>query len=736
MTPGTRLADARAPLELWGGHECTVNRVGDRFYDQTVRTGHEHRIEDLDLFASLGIKALRYPVLWERVSPERDDQHDWRWTDQRLNRLRELDIAPIAGLCHHGSGPRRTHLLDAGFAPGLAAHARAVAERYPWLESYTPVNEPLTTARFAALYGHWYPHVREEGAFLGALLNEVEATILSMREVRSVNPAARLVQTEDLGHVFATDPVAHQAAFENERRWITFDLLCGRVTPDHVMWRFFESNGLGERVLRLGETPCPPDVIGLNYYLSSERFLDHRVDLYPPELRGGNGRDVYADVEAVRAVMPGVMGLERLLLLAHERYGLPLAVTEAHNGCTRDEQVRWLTEAWEACGAAREGGADVRALTVWSLLGSVDWTTLLTADRGEYEQGVFDVRSGEPRPTALADACRRLARGDAALPDHAQGPGWWSRDIRLTYAPTWAGQTAPTLRRWSPPAAPRRPVLIAGDADGLGGAFARACEHRGHAYRLVEPHEAAGALEAVRPWAVVDASGLERADLAEATARACAAAGAPLLAVSSDRVFDGAADGPHLEDAATGPGTPADLLAAERALLALGALVVRCGPRFAPLDPDGFAHDLAEALSRGLPFAAAADVQVSPTFTSDLVDAALNLLIDGETGVRHLANSGAVSRAEFAVRLACALGLDPDLVEPRPAAQLEQGAGNRTLASRYGALLPGLDEAVARHAAAVRPTLNVAPARALVRTPPLLRPRVGEPRSFAAAAEM
>ncbi|RYG78373.1 MAG: glycoside hydrolase, partial [Alphaproteobacteria bacterium] len=42
------------PLELWGGHECTVNRVGDVWMDQTIRSGHQDRIGDLDLFAELG----------------------------------------------------------------------------------------------------------------------------------------------------------------------------------------------------------------------------------------------------------------------------------------------------------------------------------------------------------------------------------------------------------------------------------------------------------------------------------------------------------------------------------------------------------------------------------------------------------------------------------------------------------------------------------------------------------
>ena len=67
-------------LEMWGGHECTVNRVGETYHDQTLRSGHQHRLDDLDLFASLGLKALRYPVLWERVAPDAPDRFDWAWS--------------------------------------------------------------------------------------------------------------------------------------------------------------------------------------------------------------------------------------------------------------------------------------------------------------------------------------------------------------------------------------------------------------------------------------------------------------------------------------------------------------------------------------------------------------------------------------------------------------------------------------------------------------------------------
>ena len=38
-------------MELWGGVECTVNRVGDQFFDQVARLGHDLRPGDLDDWA-------------------------------------------------------------------------------------------------------------------------------------------------------------------------------------------------------------------------------------------------------------------------------------------------------------------------------------------------------------------------------------------------------------------------------------------------------------------------------------------------------------------------------------------------------------------------------------------------------------------------------------------------------------------------------------------------------------
>jgi dTDP-4-dehydrorhamnose reductase len=413
-------------LEVWTGMECTVNRVGDAYFDQLVRSGHDHRADDLDRIAWLGVSRVRYPVLWERTAPGVLADADWRWADERLARLRALGIAPIVGLLHHGSGPRHTSLIDPELPAKLAAYAGAVAARYPWIDAYTPVNEPLTTARFSALYGHWYPHARDDAMFARALVHQCTATVLAMRAIRAVNPRALLVTTEDLGFTRAVPALAYQAAFENERRWLSIDLLCGRVDRTHALWGWLRGLGIADELAWLVENPCPPDLVGCNYYITSERYLDDELAAWPACTHGGNGRHRYADVEAVRAC--GLAGIGALLAAAWQRFHRPLAITEAHLSCTREEQLRWLLLVYDGAAEARAAGVDVRAVTAWAMLGAFDWHCLVTREAGIYEPGLFDVRGAKPRPTALAHAVRALAAGQR--PDHPvlAGAGWWAHE--------------------------------------------------------------------------------------------------------------------------------------------------------------------------------------------------------------------------------------------------------------------------------------------------------------------
>ena len=422
-----------SPLQLWGGLECSVVRVDDAWRDQIKETGHhDRRASDFDLVASLGIRTLRYPITWERVTADHEAGQGWAWHDEQLEALHARGIDVVAGLLHHGSGPPETSFLDPLFPEKLAAHAARAAARYPDVAAWVPVNEPLTTARFSCLYGHWYPHLRDEGAFLRALVMQARAALLAMRAIRRRLPAARFVHTEDIGRVFATLPLADQAAYENERRWLSLDLLCGQVDRAHPWRERLEAHGVPAADLDdLASGEAAPDLIGVNHYVTSDRFLDHRVKLYPPSMRGGNGRQAYADTEAVRMDLdPRWLGWEPRLWEVWERYQRPIALTEAHLGCDdAREQVLWLLEAWQAARTLRDRGADIRAVTAWALFGLVDWHVLLRERLGRHEPGALDMRRADPLAGALAQTIAALAGGRAVPP---AGEGWWRRNDRLT----------------------------------------------------------------------------------------------------------------------------------------------------------------------------------------------------------------------------------------------------------------------------------------------------------------
>ena len=726
-------------LELWGGLECTINRVEDTYYRQLERNGHLERLDDIERFAGLGIRSIRYPVLWEQHAPNGEEVHgdvDWSWADARLPRLRALGVRPIVGLTHHGSGPRHTSLVDPAFATGLARYARLVAERFPWVEDWTPVNEPLTTARFSGLYGVWYPHGEDPRVFARALVTQCRAVQLSMQEIRAVNPAARLVQTDDLGRIYSTPALAYEAELQNERRWLSFDLLFGRVDRTHALWPRLLRWGVAEAELdAFLEAPCPPDLIGINHYLTSDRFLDERVDRYPAAIPLRTHEHEaqplldFADVEAARVLPEATLGVGPRLREAWARYRRPLAVTECHLGCTREEQLRWLLETWRSAQVLRREGVDVRAVTIWSLLGAYDWNTLVTCDEGFYEPGPFDVRGSVPRATAIATLARQLARGEEPTHPVLEQPGWWRRPDRLFY-PMAQGRSfvAPAGEGTDMRDRASRPLVITGVTGTLGSAFARLCDVRGLPYHVLtradvdvtDAEAVHAAIAALRPWAVVNCAGWVRVDDAEVEvqacmranadapallAAACARVGARLVAFSSDLVFDGVRRlGPYVERDAPSPlgvyGRSKAEMEARVLEVLPEALVVRTSAFFGPWDAHNFVTQALQALERGEQWDALADVTVSPTYVVDLVHATLDLLIDGGTGIWHLANQGAVTWAELARRAAAQAGIAADGVRGRPLRELRQPAARprySVLGSERGQLLPTLDDALTRY---------------------------------------
>lgn len=708
--------------EIWGGIECTINRVNDRFFDQLQYSQHYKRDTDITRIADLGIKKIRYPILWEKHQPCPGKEIDWRWTERRLHLLREKNIEVIGGLVHHGSGPSFTNLLDENFPFLLAEYAKSVAEKFPWLHYYTPINEPLTTARFSGLYGLWYPHATNGKSFAIMLLNELKGIVLAMKEIRKINPQAQLVQTEDLGKTYSTKKLAYQARFENERRWLTFDLLCGKVNEHHTMWKYFKRLKIPEKEIRFfQENVCIPDLFGFNHYVTSERYLDEHLSHYPNRTHGGNGRHRYADIEAARVEVEEKTGIEVLLDEAWKRYRKPFAITEVHLHCHREEQLRWFKYVWNASKKAREKGIDIRAITAWALLGSFGWNRLLTKPKGLYEPGVFDLRGGQPRSTALAKYITQVNKGNELLHPVSEEAGWWQRSSRLIFQKNIInGQHGHSL------SGNNKPLLIIGKNGTLGRAFSRICYDRSLPYILLGREECdisdkqaiENAINSYRPWAIVNAAGFVRVDDAEWERKKCFRENTlgpkniaevslyhniKFLSFSTDLVFDGQKNKPYIETDKANPLNVYGISKAqsEEIVLSLNpsSLIIRTAAFFGPWDEYNFLHYVIDNLAQQQQITVAKDLYVSPTYVPDLVNTSLDLLIDDETGIWHLANKGAISWADLAYETANRWKLNSIFINPMPAEDISFQAKRpaySVLGSKKGILLPSLENALQR----------------------------------------
>jgi dTDP-4-dehydrorhamnose reductase len=268
------------------------------------------------------------------------------------------------------------------------------------------------------------------------------------------------------------------------------------------------------------------------------------------------------------------------------------------------------------------------------------------------------------------------------------------------------------------PATP--PLLITGKNGTLGRAFQTLCQLRGleviclsrAELDITDSDSITHALRLYQPWALVNTAGYVRVDDAETDAarcyrenatgpallaQACAAHGIPFLTFSSDLVFDGGQARAYLEN---DPAHPLNVyghskLLAEQAVLARypQALVVRTSAFFSAWDSHNFVHHALAAARVGQPFA---------TYVPDLVNTALDLLLDEERGIWHLTNQGTYTWAELARLAVGTAGLDAACVVPRPVATFGWAATRppySALSSQQGLLLPTVESGLHRYLA-------------------------------------
>lgn len=348
---------------------------GRKRIDEMEKCGHYAGWrEDFELVEELGVRFLRYGVPLYKVflGP---DRYDWEFSDEVFADLKRRQIAPIADLCHFGVPDWIGDFQNDDFPEHFAAYARAFAERYPWIQLYTPVNEMFVTATFSAKYGWWNEQLTDDRSFVRAISNIVRANVRAMQAIVEVRSDAIFVQSESSEYFHAENPAAIKPAeILNAMRFLSLDLNYGRRIESE-MYEFVMDNGMtrDEYHFFLSNRMKHHCIMGNDYYITNE----HRVSADGSTRPAGE-----------------IFGYAQITWQYYDRYRIPVMHTETNlrEGEGGEDAVHWLWKQWANVLRVRNDGVPVVGFTWYSLTDQMDWGFALREDAGVVDPvGLYDL---------------------------------------------------------------------------------------------------------------------------------------------------------------------------------------------------------------------------------------------------------------------------------------------------------------------------------------------------------
>lgn len=343
--------------------------------DEMEKCGHyRHWRTDFDLVQQIGVSFLRYgpPLHRTWVGP---DRYDWSFADETFHELEARDIVPIVDLCHFGVPDWIGNFQNEDFPRLFSCYARAFAERYPWVQLYTPVNEMFICAVFSALYGWWNEQLQSDRTFVTALKHLVMANVLAMQAILKVRPDALFIQSESSEYFHPDSPRAiRRAERANARRFLSLDLNYGHRV-DSEMYEYLLDNGMtrGEYLYLMKSNLRHHCLMGNDYYIANEHLVEE-----DGSMRASG--EIYGYAVITRQY--------------YDRYCLPVMHTETNlcEGPKGNEAVHWLWKEWANVLRVRNDGMPIVGFTWYSLTDQVDWDSALREDNGNVNAlGLFDL---------------------------------------------------------------------------------------------------------------------------------------------------------------------------------------------------------------------------------------------------------------------------------------------------------------------------------------------------------
>jgi beta-glucosidase len=353
--------------------------------DEMESCGHYQQWStDFDKVQELGIKFLRYgpPLHKTYLGPGR---YDWSFSDTVFPDLKRRGIIPIVDLCHFGVPDWIGNFQNPDFPELFQEYASAFAQRFPWVQLYTPVNEMYICTLFSARYGWWNEQLTSSKASVTALKHIVKANVLAMKAILVHRPDAIFIQSESSEYFHPVNPEAIWESMKwNAARFLTLDLNYGHpLESERYQWLMDNGMTRDEYLFFLHSNLKRHCVMGNDYYLTNE----HRV--LPDGTTGPSGE---------------IFGYGEITRQYFDRYGLPVMHTETNlnEGPNGDEAVNWLRKEWANVLQARTRQVPIVGFTWYSITDQVDWDTALREKNGHVNPvGLYDLNR-QIRPVGKA----------------------------------------------------------------------------------------------------------------------------------------------------------------------------------------------------------------------------------------------------------------------------------------------------------------------------------------------
>ena len=404
QTEGGAFEDGKGP-SIWDVFSHEPGRIADGHTGDTACDGYHRFEEDLDLLQRLAIPNYRFSVSWPRVIPEgtgRVNEAGLAYYERLIDGCLARGITPWLTL-YHWDLPQALQekggWLNRETASAFRAYTEVIVRRFQGkVRHFITINEPQIIVGLGHAAGLHAPGLcltaRETFTCWHHLLL---AHGLAAETIRSICPEAQIgiSSTGSVGylqdhpeitpqaladftfHTPMTESMDGSSAGPADNFWFNhqwfLDPVCRGAYPDDPVSPWSEpAKKISPADLAV---ICQPlDFIGLNVYNGTE--LDPGQDFRPAKRYPG-----YPRTSLKWPVTPPV--IYWACRLVHERYGLPVIVTENGQGCHdrifRDglvhdpDRIDFLTSYLEELALACRDGIPVKGYFHWSLTDNLEW---------------------------------------------------------------------------------------------------------------------------------------------------------------------------------------------------------------------------------------------------------------------------------------------------------------------------------------------------------------------------